>query len=66
LELAIQGLRVNGLRLENRGVDPDVPVAPGEIYTDHDAQLLRAEQILAHTSQPVVPSQQNPATIHVQ
>jgi carboxyl-terminal processing protease len=47
LELAGEGLLVNGAPLENRGVEPDITVAPDQTYTAHDAQLLRAEQILS-------------------
>ena len=65
LELAIQGLRVNGARLENHGVEPDIIVTPQDIYTDHDAQLLRAEQILAHGAAMPEQGPGDQALIHV-
>jgi carboxyl-terminal processing protease len=66
LELAVQGLLVNGVALENRGVDPDIVVAPAFTYTARDAQLLRAEQLLLKS--PAAPNRE-PTTggmIHVQ
>lgn len=65
LELAIQGLRVNGARLENRGVDPDIAVPPTDIYTDRDAQLMRSEEIVAHAPLPVEPDHHDSSVIHV-
>ena len=46
LEIAELGLKVDGIRLENNGVRPDVLVEARNIYTDQDAQLNRAKEIL--------------------
>ncbi len=46
LELAIVGLRINGTRLEQDGVRPDVEVAPKNSYTDHDQQMTAATDLL--------------------
>jgi carboxyl-terminal processing protease len=65
LELAVEGLRVNGAPLENRGVDPDVVVAAAGTYTDRDAQLLYAENLLGHTPTPPNRDSGAPGIIHV-
>jgi carboxyl-terminal processing protease len=46
LELAVLGLKLDGKRLEGTGIAPDVAVTSAFSYTDRDAQLLRAEQVL--------------------
>ena len=46
LELAVAGLRLDGKRIEGKGVAPDIEVAAQHSYTDKDAQLLRGEQSL--------------------
>lgn len=55
LELAVLGLKLDGKRLEGAGVAPDVAVSPAFSYTDRDAQLLRAEQVLLAAIEPRSP-----------
>ncbi|HEV2472258.1 MAG TPA: S41 family peptidase, partial [Chthonomonadales bacterium] len=60
VELPVVSLRVDGVRLEGRGVAPDLDVPPTGIYTSNDRQLLRAEEILAPPIPQAVDS--SPAT----
>ena len=46
LELAAVGLKVDGLPLEERGVNPDIQVTPADSYTEKDAQISRAKKIM--------------------
>ncbi len=46
LELAVDGLKLNGKPLEGVGVAPDVAVAPAFAYTSRDRQMAQAEQTL--------------------
>lgn len=46
VELAVEGLRLDGKLLEGVGVSPDVPVESHASYTDRDPQMARAEQVL--------------------
>jgi carboxyl-terminal processing protease len=49
LELPVLGLKVNGQLLEGSGVAPDLVVNPQSSYTERDAQLISAEQVLSDT-----------------
>lgn len=44
LELAVEGLKVDGKPLEGAGVAPDVEVGPHLSYTTHDSQMFQAER----------------------
>jgi carboxyl-terminal processing protease len=46
LEMAIVGLRVDGIKLEQDGVRPDVEVQAKNSYTDNDQQMKVAEDRL--------------------
>ena len=46
LELPVLGLKIDGKLLEDKGVSPDVVVAPRLSYTDRDAQFQAAQQTL--------------------
>ena len=55
LELAVAGLRLDGRRLEGDGVTPDVEAAAAKSYTPQDAQVLKAEQLLAEAIRAAPP-----------
>lgn len=46
LELPIVGLKLDGNRLEAKGVTPDIVVETKHPYTDQDEQLAKAKQVL--------------------
>ena len=65
LELARVGLKVNGDRLENNGVTPDVLVPAKDTYMEQDAQLAQAKQTLLNLLPDRAPETNKPAIIHV-
>lgn len=54
LELAVVGLRVDGKRLENAGVEPDIVVEPADTYGENDAQMAQAKATLLEKLTPVM------------
>ncbi len=46
LELPILNLKADGVKLEGKGVEPDIIVEPEATYSENDAQLLAAEKEL--------------------
>ncbi len=46
LELPILNLKADGVKLEGKGVEPDISVEPESTYSENDAQLLAAEKEL--------------------
>jgi len=55
LEMAIVGLKVDGIKLEQDGVRPDVEVEPKDSYTEHDQQMKVAEdRLVQQLTKPAV------------
>ena len=64
LELAEVGLKVDGKRLEQNGVLPDVLVPAKFPYTNQDAQMAQAQDILLKMLPERAPEKNKPAIIH--
>ena len=64
LELPMVGLKVNGERLEQKGVEADVIVQSLYPYSKRDAQLAQAQQTLIQMLPETLPDEKKPALIH--